>query len=322
MKKLFVTMLICVFVLIGCVVPASAVAMPQDYGDLNQSGDLDIEDATIIQKALAKQIKLDYFKTLLGDFNHDGYVTISDATAIQKSIAGMKLPETYGGMLPTDVSVNQFTAAPLSGAAAAGDPVTFTAKASAGTSEVTYEFLIDNVVVQERGVSNTLTYTFKSAKRYWVEVRAYNDRVYYKSSALAYDVAEEKNEVRIVSAQLSTAEDGNYTLTAQANGGKGAYTYSYRIKPDSSFGEFGLSQQDIETFNAYCQHHETNWRIQTDKENNAVLYQETAENTVTIDKEMLNLRGLGVQVTVCAKDAAGNVSDTSSVLIPPDDIIA
>lgn len=59
-------------------------------GDVNLDGKLNIRDATLIQKYLAKMVEFnDLQKKYLADFNADFKVTIKDATAIQKKIANI-----------------------------------------------------------------------------------------------------------------------------------------------------------------------------------------------------------------------------------------
>ncbi|MBE6734957.1 MAG: hypothetical protein E7563_06435 [Ruminococcaceae bacterium] len=58
-------------------------------GDVNFDGDINIKDATAIQKHLAEiSVFSDTVKTL-ADYDTDGEITIKDATAIQKFIAGI-----------------------------------------------------------------------------------------------------------------------------------------------------------------------------------------------------------------------------------------
>ncbi len=60
-----------------------------EIGDVNADGDINIKDATAIQKHIAKIELLDEQAYKLADFNCDEYVSIKDATAIQKHIAGL-----------------------------------------------------------------------------------------------------------------------------------------------------------------------------------------------------------------------------------------
>ncbi len=56
-------------------------------GDVNGDGKVNVKDATMIQKATAKVIKLNDAENLRGDVNGDGKVNVKDATAIQKFAA-------------------------------------------------------------------------------------------------------------------------------------------------------------------------------------------------------------------------------------------
>lgn len=59
-------------------------------GDANLDGEVNIADATEIQKNLAGIINFTEVKKLNSDFNVDGIISIADATAIQKWLAGIK----------------------------------------------------------------------------------------------------------------------------------------------------------------------------------------------------------------------------------------
>lgn len=56
-------------------------------GDVDLNGNIKIQDATLIQKALAKLATLDAKQNLLADATEDAKVNIKDATAIQKYLA-------------------------------------------------------------------------------------------------------------------------------------------------------------------------------------------------------------------------------------------
>ena len=61
-----------------------------ELGDANKDGKLNIRDATIIQKYLAKMVPLDDEAVALSDFDGNGKVNVKDATAIQKKLAGIR----------------------------------------------------------------------------------------------------------------------------------------------------------------------------------------------------------------------------------------
>ena len=56
-------------------------------GDANGNGEVNVKDATTVQKASAKLIALDENAKLCSDVNSDGKVNVKDATAIQKYLA-------------------------------------------------------------------------------------------------------------------------------------------------------------------------------------------------------------------------------------------
>ncbi|MBR3988585.1 MAG: hypothetical protein IKK10_04700 [Clostridia bacterium] len=60
-----------------------------ELGDVNRDGKLNIRDATLIQKALAKLEQLDGEQMLLADYLTDSKVNIKDATQIQKKLANL-----------------------------------------------------------------------------------------------------------------------------------------------------------------------------------------------------------------------------------------
>ncbi|MBQ4105134.1 MAG: leucine-rich repeat protein [Clostridia bacterium] len=74
-------------------VDTSTATEPQkpeyDMGDVNLDGNVNIKDATAIQKHIASILTLSAEALEVADFNGDGSLNIKDATAIQKFIAGI-----------------------------------------------------------------------------------------------------------------------------------------------------------------------------------------------------------------------------------------
>ncbi|MBE6734994.1 MAG: hypothetical protein E7563_06620 [Ruminococcaceae bacterium] len=60
------------------------------YGDVEYDLDVNIKDATLIQKSLADLVTLSEIEIEMADTDQDGEVTIKDATDIQKFVAGIK----------------------------------------------------------------------------------------------------------------------------------------------------------------------------------------------------------------------------------------
>lgn len=72
--------------------PLAALAYsytPVAVGDANNDGKVNVRDATLIQKDLAKVTELTPLGNQVSDVNFDGKLTVKDATAIQKQIAGL-----------------------------------------------------------------------------------------------------------------------------------------------------------------------------------------------------------------------------------------
>ncbi len=59
-------------------------------GDVNNDGAVNIDDATLVQKSLAKITALNYRMLLRADLSRNGRVDIDDATCIQKRVARIK----------------------------------------------------------------------------------------------------------------------------------------------------------------------------------------------------------------------------------------
>jgi len=58
-------------------------------GDVDMDGDVDIQDATLLQICLAEMTALNDDQFKLADVNQDGFVNVRDVTAIQRIVAEM-----------------------------------------------------------------------------------------------------------------------------------------------------------------------------------------------------------------------------------------
>lgn len=72
-------------------VPDASTAPGNDYslGDVNLDNNVNVKDATAIQKHIASLIVLEDIALDLADYDRDTKITVKDATAIQKFIAGI-----------------------------------------------------------------------------------------------------------------------------------------------------------------------------------------------------------------------------------------
>lgn len=59
------------------------------FGDVNLDGEINIRDATMIQKGIAHIIDFDEIQEISADFNDDALVNVRDATAIQRALVGL-----------------------------------------------------------------------------------------------------------------------------------------------------------------------------------------------------------------------------------------
>lgn len=71
-------------------------------GDVNGDGAVKIDDATTIQRYLAKYVTLTDAQLKAADINGDGQVSISDSTEIQKFLAGYGNPYKIGETIETE----------------------------------------------------------------------------------------------------------------------------------------------------------------------------------------------------------------------------
>ena len=95
-----VVSVIMVTVLLSCVIPVHALKLTTDIpyrllGDVDGDSDVNILDATCIQKRLAA-LPVDPFYEAAGDADNDGEITILDATCIQKYLASLPCPPGIG----------------------------------------------------------------------------------------------------------------------------------------------------------------------------------------------------------------------------------
>ena len=77
---------------LGVYGPCESITKPKPLGDANLDGEVDITDATTIQRYDARMIDLSEEARQLADVDRDGEVCIIDATWIQRYLIGMRSP--------------------------------------------------------------------------------------------------------------------------------------------------------------------------------------------------------------------------------------
>ena len=209
MKRVrIISILIAVVLLTACcVIPASAALPPQIYlfGDVNFDDELTVSDATDVQQAAAEMVEFDIYKSKTADINHDGFVTVADATLIQMVAAEMEIPEGCGGYIDLSINIYSIESDYLSGKMPAGTPITFTAHDYYSNSDNSYEFSVDDTVVQS-GSSQIFTYAFDKAGTYKVTAKAVNKWGIPSTRSRVYTVLDsvDNSKPRIVDSKLNS----------------------------------------------------------------------------------------------------------------------
>ena len=250
LHKLIAVCMAAVLLLCPLSIGAGAVRAPIRIGDADGDWDVTILDVTRIQRWLTGLNNMTKLQQFAADVNGDGELDILDANRIQRKLAG--LSEFYNvnfdgindyGFFGYYISEYRFYADYDSGKARVGVPVTFHADALSLNSEqygdpqlpMTYEFYIDNVLIQERSVNNELEYTFDKAGSYDIGVVMYNnldetayDRIYDYQVVDGYPL----DRPVIVSALFredTCSVKADAPLTVCADGGSGEYKYMYTV---------------------------------------------------------------------------------------------
>ena len=196
MKKVISILLCTLFLLsVACISSSALPNVNVIVGDVDLDETVSVLDATCIQKSLVGMEQLSYLQEVAADVDNDSSCTIVDATWIQKYIASIKSKETtinewiYYGFFSTSLTSDKGDRYIV---VSKGDTVTF--EASGETPElflpVTYEFYINDEVVQERGESSSFEYTFDEAGSYVVKVRIYNRADWYDERTKLLEVTE------------------------------------------------------------------------------------------------------------------------------------
>lgn len=240
-KIVFIATVLAVFIALSVVsVNALSPIEPFSTGDVNLSYEVTVKDATLIQKYIAKNAVLTKGQLYLADIDLDDDITIKDATLVQKYVAKI-IPRFeeyryfYDCIFPETFNSNV-----KSGLAVKGEEVTFYAGATYyNFGEVTYEFSVNDQVVQPRGADREFTYTFVEAGTYKVSVNMYDIFENVCSYETDFVVTESRNEEDLYIKsffynnnlnELMALFPGSGTqFTAFAGGGSGEYEYRFTL---------------------------------------------------------------------------------------------
>ena len=319
MKKTVALILTLVLIAMCLSIGAGAAKPPVVFGDSNRDYEVDILDATEIQRYLVGISELSsefaYEYELRADFDRDGELTVLDVTYIQRKEAEIPIPDTCGGEGYADITVTSLYADYDSGKAVVNVPVTFSARSNFDYDGATYAFYIDGVLMQERSDKKTFTHTFTESGDYDVFVKAYNKYGFYSDAHLYEYYFHAGNSYKVVDGSLPEELtlvgvswiDYMYSDTPavelHAAGGTAPYTYSYTIT-------------DIDE--DYVQN-PGDWTVIAGKNNRPCLYHDfTEENVMTISFADLLAPRSSHDLIVQAKDANGALSETRTLYFDTD----
>ena len=248
MKKLISLLCILTLLLTLSTSGISAARAGIASGNVDLAEDRNIKDVTLIQKYLADICELTPLQKLVADTDGDGKITIKDATLIQKDIAGMVRIDT-GGIFPY-LGLNYFYPDYSSHKAIKGVPVTFYASAYAydeRSNPITYEFYVNDELVQERSEESSLTYTFEEAGSYNISARIYSSLDYseklygYQNFVVVEPYESDAPVIKSIYCTEQTSfeplfevyEQKELTFVAEAIKGSGEYEYAFLLNGET-----------------------------------------------------------------------------------------
>lgn len=175
MKKILSIILTLVMLTSVCAVSfvsADAALPPLYMGDLNKDGLVDILDATLIQKIIAKIHESNSAYEYIGDVDKDSRLSIRDASLIQKWLVGLVQSNVIDQIVIIDAHTDNFYANYSDGMAMAGVPVTFTIDVTSYVDIISYDLYVNDVVVDTSTTENSFEYTFDKPGDYTVSIVA------------------------------------------------------------------------------------------------------------------------------------------------------
>ncbi len=239
------------------IISASAVRAPVTFGNVDHESGIDVTDATIVQRTVAKLQNLDSYSAFAADVDDDGEVTVFDATMIQQYVAGMitEFPAGVGSFV--DVYAEALVSDYNLGARV-GTPVTFTAIAYGEAGPLLYQFYVNDEVVQEYSESNSYVHTFEEAGAYVVEYSVKNRAGIEVGEYLELTVTDplDIGWINITSIYHKGFYDSKVTFEAVAEIGLTPYEFSFSLydrteaQPDDLFGLL-VEEQDFCESNSF-----------------------------------------------------------------------
>lgn len=244
--KFFSILLVITMMISICIIPSSALSAPIIYGNLNVDDVIDVMDATILQRFIAKLDERLVVYAESGDVDDDAELTVIDATLIQqyvaKSITEFPAGEYY--FMSSDF-IGEIVADYDTDKAIAGYPVTFSVNGSISLGPVTARLYINEKLVAETQEFNEethkydLTYTFETAGAYRVKATLSGKWNNEESSTALYVVKDAPDDTTtpiITSITRNSEYSDRPTFTVKAKFGTQPYQYKYTLKESDYLG--------------------------------------------------------------------------------------
>lgn len=174
MKKFVCFIFVVTILVMTFTVNAGAMPAPYFFGDANADNTMDVLDASFVQEYISKLNTMSLLQEMLSDVDADSKITIVDATMIQQRIAKIirKFPAGMG--IYVYILLGEMVCNRVSGAVGVNEPVTFTANPDGRCKPFTYDFYINDVLIEEDSPNNSFTYTFEESGYYNVKITVTN----------------------------------------------------------------------------------------------------------------------------------------------------
>lgn len=294
MRKFISVLLIVILMISVCIVSVSAVPAPYYYGDADTDGDVNIFDATIIQRALAQLETMSALQRETGDVDGDDDISILDATTIQRKLAKLIDVFPVGSVLYYYVNIDNFYCDYGESKPMVGAPVTFTTVATGYYEPYTYEYYVNDEIVSVITNSNVFTHTFDEIGYYDVKVVVTNAVGYFAESYISLEVVEayelDKPEISVYYTGLDNCVLSSVCYDAKLNvsviGGTAPYLYKFSFD---------------------------------DGQREPMLQDYSADNSFAIDVNSLELN-VEYPMTVYVKDAEDIVSEKTVIVVVSEPI--
>ena len=238
-------------------VSVSAVRAPVTFGNVDHQNGVDVMDATIIQRTVAKISELNGYSAFAADVDNDTNVTILDATMIQQFLAGIITEFPAGVSSFVDVYAEALISDYGSGKARVGTPVTFTALATGHAGPLMYEFYVNDEVVREYSTDNTYVHDFEEPGSYEVYYLVKNRAGIEVGEGMILEVTDpmDLGWVNISSVYHKGFYDSLVTFEAIAKDGLEPYEFSFALYDitKAKENEFGtlVEQSDFSESNSF-----------------------------------------------------------------------